>query len=296
LKRISLIPPHWVDPETKALHGSEVGFVQEIESLSDLADLAVNFDVAPALFRENIRRKSHLESMDWLIYDFDDGTSSRRIHEILTGENYRGWRLNHLVAGSKNHMRDKGDGRGAVERFHIFLPLKTPITEPDFYSFLWSEFARLFLTGLTPDPACKDVTRYFVKHSVVLFVEGEGIDLPLEMFRRLHEIRQNAAKQPVARPQRRVPLEFHETSGGGSAIDRFRRTYAFRLLENEMSSDGQRYGTSATIVGVMVNCGMTVDEGVALFDQSAVYGDSFNRESVGRMFRQFRSRQRADCS
>ncbi|HNQ88458.1 MAG TPA: hypothetical protein PKM73_07590 [Verrucomicrobiota bacterium] len=286
-RRLSLIPSAWVDAETKALHVGEVGFAQEIETLSDLADLAINFDLAPAVFSDNTRKKSHLESMDWVIYDFDDGTPSARIHEILSGDNCRGWRLNHLVAGSKNHLRDKGDGRGVVERFHIFLPLQTPITDADFYSFLWGEFARLFLRGLTPDPACKDVSRYLAKHSSVLFVEDEGIDVPLEMFRRLQQIRQDAAKQPVPRPQRRAQSEFKGTMGEGSATDRFRRTYAFRLLRDEMSADGQRYAKSATIVGVMIKCGLSADEGLALFDHHAIYGNSFTRKSVERMFRQF---------
>src|SRR5258708_6257419 len=144
MKKVSLIPSGMVDPETKAMHGSEVGLVQEIEGLSDLATLAVNFDLAPAVFQQNIRRKANLLSMDWLIYDFDDGTSSGRIHEILAGDNYRDWRLNHVLAGSKNHLRDKGDGRGQVERFHFFIPLRTPITDADLYSFVWMEFARLF--------------------------------------------------------------------------------------------------------------------------------------------------------
>jgi hypothetical protein len=247
MKRVSLIPSTWVDPETKALRGSEVGFVQEIEGLSDLATLAVNFDLAPAVFRDHIRRKSHLESMDWLIYDFDDGTSSTRIHQMLSGDNYREWRLNHVIAGSKNHLRDKGDGRGPVERFHIFVPLKSPITDADFYSFVWAQFARLFLRSFTPDPACKDVSRYLARHSAVLFVEEGAMDLPLEMFRRLHELRQSTAKQRVFRPQRRADTESNRTSGEIGAVEAFLRSYAFKLLREEMSADGQRYGTSARI-------------------------------------------------
>lgn len=225
--------------------------------------------------------------MDWLIFDFDDGTPSARIHAVLSGDNYRGWQLNHLIAGSKNHLRDKGDGRGPVERFHIFLPLQTPITDADFYSFLWYEFARLFLPRLTPDPACKDVSRYLAKHSAVLFVEEAGVDLPLEMFRQLKELRQNAAMKPPPRPQRRATSEYAPTNEGGSPVEKFHRSYGFTLLRDGMSSDGQRYGNSAEIIGVMVKCGMTVDEGLALFDEYAIYGDSFTRRSVERMFRQF---------
>jgi hypothetical protein len=230
------------------------------------------------VFNDNLRRKSSLLSTDWLVYDFDDGTPSARIHQIFGGDNYRGWRLNHLIAGSKNHLRDKGDGRGSIERFHIIIPLCTPITEADFYSALWAEFARLFLPRLTPDPACKDVTRYLAKHSAMLFIEESGIDLPVEMFHRLHLLRQNA-------PRRRFRRHME-----GTAVDQFRRTYAFNLLKSEMVSDGQRYGNSAKIVGVMLRCGLTVDEGLALFEDHAAYGKSFNRTSVERMFRQFGGR------
>ena len=184
-----------------------------------------------------------------------------------------------MLAGSKNHLRDKGDGRGPIERFHIFIPLSTPTTEADFYSAVWVEFARLFLPRLAPDPACKDVTRYLAKHSAVLFMEEAGIDLPVEMFRRLDAIRQNA-------PRRRFRCQIE-----GTAIDQFRRSYAFDLLQTGMSSDGQRYGNSAKIVGVMLECGLSVAEGLALFDEHAAYGKSFNRKSVERMFRQFGSQQ-----
>jgi len=275
MKSVSLIPPELVDRKTKALHGSRVGSVREVATLPDLGKLALEHDLAPAVFRDGVKKKANLIAIDWLIYDFDDGTPSARIHRILCSDNYRGWPLNHLLAGSKNHLRDKGDGRGEIERFHIFIPLRSPITDPDFYSFVWVEFARLFLKELTPDPACKDASRYLAKHSSVLFIEESGIDLPLEMFSHLDALRQNI-------PKRRFRCQMT-----GTAIEQFQRTYAFDLLKKEMSTDGQRYGTSAKIIGVMLKCGVTADEGLALFDEHANYGESFTRASVERMFRQF---------
>lgn len=275
MKAVSIIPSNLVDPNTKALHGRRVGPTCEVATLPDLGTLALQYDLAPAVFRDGLKTKANLTATDWVIYDFDDGTPSARIHQILSGDNYRAWRLNHLLAGSKNHLRDKGDGRGKIERFHIFIPLRSPITEADFYSFVWVEFARLFLKSLKPDPACKDVSRYLAKHSAVLFTDETGIDLPCEMFSQMQALHQTA-------PKRRFLCQFN-----GKAIERFRRSYAFDLLKKEMSSDGQRYGTSAKIIGVMLKCGVKADEGLALFDEHATYGDSFNRASVERMFREF---------
>lgn len=291
MRRVSLIPPDAVDSTTKVLTQREVGFAQEIDGLSDLAILAVNFDIAPAVFKENIRRKANLQSTDWLIYDFDDGTPSARIHQILGGDNYRQWKLNHLLVGSKNHLRDKGDGRGAIERFHIFIPLRTPITDAEFYSFLWIEFVRLLLSGLNPDPACKDVTRYLAKHSTVLFTYETGMDLPLDMFRRLDELRRALKTQRLETRNIQVKARHSHDDyvwqPGETAIDRFCRTYAFPILRDQMSKNGNRYGNSQKIIGVMIKCGLTLDEGLALFDQHATYGKSFTRASVERMFRQF---------
>jgi hypothetical protein len=275
MKTVSLIPPELVDQCTKALYGSRVGSVCEVATLLDLGELALQHDLAPAVFRDGVKKKANLIATDWLIYDFDDGTPSERIHRILGGSNYRGWHLNHLLAGSKNHLRDKGDGRGEIERFHIFIPLRFPIADANFYSFVWVEFARLFLQNLTPDPACKDASRYLAKHSAVLFIEESGIDLPSEMFGNLYALRQNI-------PKRRFRCQL-----SGNSIEKFQRTYAFDLLKKEMSTDGQRYGTSAKIIGVMLKCGVTADEGLALFDEHANYGESFTRASVERMFRQF---------
>jgi hypothetical protein len=47
------------------------------------------------------------------------------------------------------------------------------------------------------------------------------------------------------------------------------------------------YVRSSGIIGVMIKCGLTVDEGLALFDEHAAYGQSFTRASVERMFRDF---------
>jgi hypothetical protein len=70
-------------------------------------------------------------------------------------------------------------------------------------------------------------------------------------------------------------------------LRRFQSTTAWRMLTEEMSVDGQRYAKSAIIVGTMVKCGLSLSEALRLFDRYATYGESFTRESVERMYRQF---------
>jgi hypothetical protein len=60
------------------------------------------------------------------------------------------------------------------------------------------------------------------------------------------------------------------------------------MLTDQMSSDGERYAHSMSIIGAMKKCGLSVGEAVDLFDRYANYGRSFNRKSVERMFREFR--------
>ena len=119
-------------PHTKALRGNQVALTQNVESLRELAEIVTAFDIAPAVFNDNVKTNASLRATDWLIYDFDDGTPSAQVHALLCGGNYRNWKLNHLIAGSKSHLRVKGDGRGPIERFHVFIPLRTPITDADY--------------------------------------------------------------------------------------------------------------------------------------------------------------------
>ena len=39
----------------------------------------------------------------------------------------------YIILASKNHNRDKGDGNGIIERFHVFIPVSIPITDQTFY-------------------------------------------------------------------------------------------------------------------------------------------------------------------
>lgn len=78
-----------------------------------------------------------------------------------------------------------------------------------------------------------------------------------------------------------------DTEVSGNAVERFKRTRAYERLTQHMCEDGNRYHESSSIIGVMIKYGLTVDEGLALFDEYATYGKSFNPASIQRMFRQF---------
>jgi hypothetical protein len=68
--------------------------------------------------------------------------------------------------GSKNHLKDKGDGKGIIQRFHLYIELDSPIDNVEYYKFLWCKIGDTFKWDL--DVSCKTPTKYAFKHPSAL--------------------------------------------------------------------------------------------------------------------------------
>jgi hypothetical protein len=249
-----------------------VDFVEAFDTLEDYGVIMTNFHITPAIFNNNRRNKTEFQSIDFLCFDFDDGTLSQKIHTDSVAKHW-----NHLIVGSKNHMKDKNDGKGVIERFHLFIPLQQPIKDAELYKYSVIKLGEILEWSM--DKNATDCSRYFYKHSQVLYCEEKLNNLNgdwLVGLKRLDDEKNNRKKMLQQRA-----YESKRTNKNYTALQIFERTTAYRELVNgDLSSDGNRYALSNHIIGVALKCGMNEGDISFLFEKYATYGESFTRESV----------------
>jgi hypothetical protein len=262
--KISVIFPDRVD-ESKGGFLSHVDDTAELNDLSEFAETGTILHIAPGIFKDNIKRQDHLEQIEFICFDFDDGKiSSEEIHKQLI------YNINHVILASKNWNIDKKDGKGPIERFHLFIPTDIPIISVDLYKYICKKVAQLYLWQA--DKNCMEPSRYFYKHSGILFVHDKSKPLEVERFKKLQELE----KKPES-----IFLTYDNDNT--SSLDKFRNTRIYKsLINGSLKSDGERYNTSNKIIGTMIKCGCTEQEIMGIIDEHSVYGKSFTRQSIVR--------------
>jgi len=267
--QVSIIYPDKVD-DSKGGILSHVDEVCELSSVHELAELLTLTHVAPAVFKDNRKRQDHLIQIEFICFDFDDGRiSSADVHEQLKHK------YNHVILGSKNHLKDKGDGRGPIERFHLFIPTDRPITDVEFYKYVCRKLAKLNLWSV--DKNCIEPSRYFYRHSCILCEYCKAKPLDSDRFTKMHALEKQ-------RQETRAPVA-QRIGEGTATIDRFRETKYFRMMvDGVLKIDGSRYAISNSIIGAMKKCGLTLYDCLELFQCYSTWGKSFTRESVKRRF------------
>ena len=92
---ISIIDDEQVD-ESKGGMLSHVSFVFEVNDLREFAEVGILQHIAPATFKDNRKRQDHLEQIQFICFDFDNGEiKSEDIHKVLKRK------YNHVILGSK---------------------------------------------------------------------------------------------------------------------------------------------------------------------------------------------------
>jgi hypothetical protein len=257
---------------------SRVSGIVELDSLHEFATLLTNIHVAPAVFLDNRKRQDHLQTIEFISFDFDDGKiSASSVHEQLKN------RFNHVIAGSKNCYKDKGDGNGERERFHLFIPTDKPITNADDYKYICAKFAEMMLWIV--DNNCIEASRYFYKHPFILTEYTKAGPISTNRFFELrkHELEKEQLEQKNVR-------EFF-TEGNESPEIKFRYTKYFKMMESgALKADGERYSLSSKIIGAMITIGLNEQQSIIFFDEFSTYGKSFTRDSIVRRIQQFGSK------
>lgn len=138
----------------------------EITMIKEFLTLLRTETITVCSFKNGKKMGADIISMPLLVFDFDDGTS---VDDVISKvSQYR-----YVIAGSKNHLKDKNDGKGIIPRFHLFLFLsEVREPNPDFYRFLWEKCTK-FVFKFNADKQAKDALRHLSPHSCILSV-GNG--------------------------------------------------------------------------------------------------------------------------
>lgn len=286
---ISLIHDGRINAD-KTLIGEYVDADIPLETFEELAVILTKYHFCPATFNEcefkesfsekafaynnglvkMWKYKANAKQIGMLCFDFDNGLiTSAQVHQQVK-------HLNHIIAASKSHLVDKQDGRGAVERFHLFLPLSQPITDVSLYKYICHKVADK--NKWQSDNNVMEASRYFYKHKSILFAEYGRADLSVYAYGELYKLEHRRTDN------KRRRMTYTATIG----TTPFEKTKAYKMLASgELNGDGDRYSNSNYIIGVMLKCGLNLDDALTYFDKFASYGDSFTRDSVERRYSQW---------
>lgn len=268
--KVSWIYPNRVE-ESKGGFLSHVDEVVEPESLTQLAEFMTLTHFAPGVFVENRKRQSHLHSIELVAFDFDDGKlTSKAVAHQLNGEQF-------IIVGSKNHLKDKGDGKGIIERFHVFVPTDVPITSVEFYKYVSKKYASLKKWNV--DTSCLEPARYFYQHSQVLFVSQDGTRISVDRFQRMQSLENRIREQ-----RERYFAEHRPKTEETPATDKFLRTKYAAMLKEELSGGDGRYAKRCKIIGGMKACGVAIDQAITLFNEFGGFGGKFTETTLRNMY------------
>ena len=170
--KVSIFPEGKALP-TKAEKGKEARFaskpyspkVVEISTNEDLVDVITKNCWSPFIFKE-FRRASDFISVDFLVYDIDEGQTIEEVEKVVHDLD-----IHCLVLPTTSHTEED-------HRFRVILPLSKTVTDTESYNDTFAKMAEYF----NIDPACSDVARFFFGSTMVdgFYFEGSKLLEPVK--------------------------------------------------------------------------------------------------------------------
>jgi hypothetical protein len=294
---VGILKDEWIRND-KGGYLSKLDCVMQLSSLSNLIDCVIRFHITPCVFHRSAskntgivdywRNQSNFRCSNYLYFDFDDGGLS----SIHVSRQLESAQINHAIIASKNHLRDKHDGKGIIERFHLFIPLETPIYDITVLKDALRYLPIMFNWNV--DTSSVDVARYYFKHRECLYhwehnpknYEG-AFELHTKADKDRYEAKQlQLMKQEEAR--RKYESRPYQSETRWPPISKFKRTKYFRMLtDGDLRIDGERNAKSNSIIGAMIACGLNEYQVMRLFDEYSCYGTHYTRESIVDRFRRW---------
>lgn len=170
--QISIIDD-WRVNEDKSGHLNKVDSVFEGDFV-DLIEKRLTNHTTHGIFVNNNRLNDNFVSSDILVIDFDKGLIS--YSEVAE----RVGLYNFAITASSNHLKDKGDGKGAIERFHIIIELAQSVFGVDNYKDLVKYAINQFKFNGVADDSSANATRYWKKQKDLLIANENGKALNIE--------------------------------------------------------------------------------------------------------------------
>lgn len=159
-------------PRTSIIHNTE-------GSLSSLvAAMLTQGCVMCCNFKESLRSKDNAFGCSMMGFDYDGNATIEEAKVLFDG-------YSHFAMASLNHQKDKGDGKGVIDRFHVFVLLDEEINDAELYSFIWSSLNYSFKS--IADFRAKDISRLWAKHKSLLWV-SKGEKISVSYFKNSYEV------------------------------------------------------------------------------------------------------------
>lgn len=245
--QISVISDDMITHDKTGYLGNVSGFVK-VKDLDMFAKICLKYHICCGLFFHNKRNLKDFREIWFLQFDFDNGTSYESIVEKLK-------KYNIVIMASKNHLIDKGDGKGIIPRFHVFLPLAKPIIDAEYYHYLIKKMAKDWDIGI--DTQATDATRYMFKHSQVLFKQDDAdwnfdpthYEMGWKSYKMREEIQNNEKTEILKKENKKYQVSFQDRM---NAAKKMVGDYIGDAIQG---MDGDRTTFAAMCYGV--KCGLT---------------------------------------
>ena len=218
--------------------------IWDCDNLIELSEICCSNHITIARFNNFYRHSNNWISNDYLAVDFDDGTLYDDIHNQLVKRS-----INHLILASKNHERDKGDGNGILQRFHVFMPFNESVTgNPKLYSFIAVSFCKE-MDWKADLPTTKDKTRYFWKHREILKVYESGNNININQYQYGEEVARESMKiQNIINTKRYPPVKRN--------LDWIRHSKYWKNILSDLRTKGKRHNTSRKAFWFLIKNGI----------------------------------------
>lgn len=250
--------------------------------LHEFSTLLINFGVCPATFRmyQNVfmRKEETVLFCDWACFDYDDGTSVQAVIDILLEHN-----LNHIMAGSMNHNKDKNDGNGVLPRFHVFIPtdeeIKCPLTYKDVVTATSIKYG---ITGF--DESCKEIARFFAVHSQILSVKDDGENLNVKQLQTFY-IPYKKQEEQELKKKLNIQNKKLENKNNLSAREFFDLYHARNEIIEGLQTVNHRNRSACRLTGAMKTAGFSVEDAIDIMNEYFVGDEKYRLDTIKAMKR-----------
>lgn len=127
-----------------------------VENVTDLRQ-AVQRDHMAAKMRGAYRKGENFIEADCIMFDLDNAHSDDPDTWQTEGDLFETFPVSFYMVQSRNYMKPK-DGKEPREKWHVYMPLRTPITDPEAYAHLMNDMLALYPFI---DANAKDTARFF---------------------------------------------------------------------------------------------------------------------------------------
>jgi hypothetical protein len=131
--------------ESKKTSAPYLPQVVEVPNEDKLIELVTTYAWSPATF-DGVRKASNFKSLDFLVYDIDEGLTIEQAAELLDKHDFC-W----LILPSPSHTEDNN-------RFRVIIPLAFSITDEESFELTWEKGAEIL--GAV-DPQASDCCRFY---------------------------------------------------------------------------------------------------------------------------------------